>query len=66
MTKDDEHRAFLLAELERYNEALADNDARPLVTPDKVGGMPLPDLAVIVEATSHRLADIVKTSTWRS
>lgn len=66
MTSDAEKRRRLLASLERYNQALMSNEAKPLVTVDDVDGMPLHDLAVIVEATSHHLADIVQTLRWLS
>ena len=63
MTKADK-RARLLTELAQINAALVRNNAVVDISVEDAANLRLPDLKVIVEAAGHRLADIIKATTW--
>ena len=60
----DKKRARLLGELAQINAALARHDALPDITVDQAANLTVRDLKVIVEASGHRLADLIKATSW--
>lgn len=60
----DKKRVRLLGELAQINAALARHDALPDMTVGEAANLSLRDLRVVVEASGHRLADLIKATTW--